>query len=449
MFNANSSLQKYIIVYVFAFIFFVDISFICPRINASGDENNILNNQRLVEQSFDTLDVFRFPHCSKGVYVLSEDLDLRGRICLIPTGVIIKSGKGRIKNGILVGQNTRVLYNEAVFDNVTIGGSWIIPVIKSSLFNDLSYENSLRDVIALTNPTVHNKVIIHKGLYHVKSEINEDACLKLNSNTQLILDGTIKIEPNAFTDYDIIRIEGENIDVKGNGTIIGDKFAHLSKDGEWGMGIRVQKSRNISIKGLKVKNCWGDCIYVGRGSENVIIENCVLDHGRRQGISVTKASRVVIRNCKISNVGGTLPEYAIDVEPNPGESAVNIVINSVEVNNCKGGFLVYGRGQNAYVGAVTIRNCIISGIEKNAVCILACDRAVLNNCRIYKQQTPQVIRCEEVNSLELRNNTFCYNNSLLNPIKKAARNIVGNSPEEPILIMHCDKISVKNNKEVK
>ena len=168
---------------------------------------------------------------------------------------------------------------------------------------------------------------MYKGLYIVKTEKNGDACLTLNSNTDLTCEGTIQITPNAFTDYDIIRVEGENINVKGNGVIIGDKFSHLGKDGEWGMGVRVQRSRNIQIKGITVKECWGDCIYVGGKSTDVLIKDCKIDHGRRQGVSITSADRVTIKNCSISNIGGTSPEYAIDVEPNEGETVGKVLID--------------------------------------------------------------------------------------------------------------------------
>lgn len=400
---------------------------------------------RIVSEPKDTIMGQALGLESEKVFVLSEDIDLDNKVCVLPKGVTIKSRGGVIKNGIIVGKNTKILYREAAFDNITISGTWIVPVIKTSLFKNLEYENSLKDVLSLTNHIIKNKVYIDNGLYVVSSNKNEDACLSITSNTELLLDGTIKLVPNAYTDYDILRIEGENIVVNGKGTIIGDKFSHLAKDGEWGMGIRVQKSRNVNIKGLTVKDCWGDCIYVGRGSENVRIEKCTLNHGRRQGISVTKADEVFIKDCIISNVGGTPPEYAIDVEPNPGESANNIVIENVKVDNCKGGFLVYGRGQSSKVGAVTIRNCVISNVDKNAICVLTCDKAILKKCKIQKQKTPQVIRCEDVKSLELRNNSISYN--MLVSAKNIARKIIGNSPENPIIILRCDSSDIRNNKE--
>lgn len=352
----------------------------------------------------DTISGESFGIVSGKAFELKEDIDLGGKVCVVPMDATIKSKGGIIKNGRIVGQNTRVIYNGAVFDNITIEGSWIIPVIKSSLFKDLSYENSLKNVIALTNQEVHNKVIIYKGFYRVKTEINEDACLILNSNTEFILEGTIQIKPNDFADYDIIRIEGENIVAKGNGVIIGDKYTHLSKEGEWGMGIRVTRSNNVRITGLTIRECWGDCIYVGRGSINVTIKGCLLDHGRRQGISITSADSVTIKNCIITNVKGTDPEYAIDVEPNKGESVDNILISDVDVRGCQGGFLVYGKAPNAYVGKVLIKNCNIDRTKKTPISIIRCSSAKVEKCAIKGGNQKKSINYEEVGSVYLKNN---------------------------------------------
>ena len=107
-----------------------------------------------------------------------------------------------------------------------------------------------------------------------------------------------------------------DITISGNGSIIGDKDAHKGKDGEWGMGIQIMNSKNVTINGLNISNCWGDCIYIGGKSSYISIVNCNLHHARRQGISVTNAYKCKIDNCKIYDIAGTAPEYGIDFEPN-------------------------------------------------------------------------------------------------------------------------------------
>ena len=241
-----------------------------------------------------------------------------------------------------------------------------------------------------------NKVIIENGLYQVSAQEKDNVCLQVTSNTTLEINGTIVIVPNNLKRYHIIQLFGDNISVKGNGEIIGDKHTHQGKDGEWGMGIDLKSANNVTISGLTIKDCWGDCIYVGGGSKDVKIEKCVIDHGRRQGISITSADRVLIRDCKISNIGGTNPEYAIDVEPNGGDVVDNVVIDNVIANNCKGGFLVYGKAPNARIGNVTIKNSALNRIEKTPILLQKCDSVIIDRCSLTNCKRKETIHSESV-----------------------------------------------------
>ena len=271
--------------------------------------------------------------------VVSTDVDLHGSVVNLPKGFTLEIKGGKIRNGTLIGNQTKVLCSSKVFDHVHLNGTWNVPEISTSMFVDLSYDNALKEVLALANPNIQNTIIIEKGNYQVQALKNADVCLTVPSNSTLIIQGSIRLRPNAFPRCDIVRAKGNDIIISGNGSIIGDKHTHLGTDGEWGMGIRFHGATNSSVRGLTIKDCWGDCIYVGGNSKNVTIENCWLDHGRRQGISVTKADDVVIRNCKISNVSGTKPEYAIDLEPNANDTVNHITIENVETVACEGGLL--------------------------------------------------------------------------------------------------------------
>jgi uncharacterized Zn ribbon protein len=229
--------------------------------------------------------------------IIDKDVDLKGKECKIPAGKTLVFKGGLIKNGILIGKMTKIECKGKAFDKVTIKGSWNVPDISTKLFANLDYENSLRDVVALTHPKVQNRIVIQKGDYKVRAEKKATVCIPICSNTDFILKGTIRLVPNDLKSYNIIQARGKNIKISGNGTIIGDKHTHTGTTGEWGMGIRFHHAINATLSGLTIKDCWGDCIYVGGDSRQVLIEQCRLDHGRWQGISVTKANGVTIRNC--------------------------------------------------------------------------------------------------------------------------------------------------------
>lgn len=83
------------------------------------------------------------------------------------------------------------------------------------------------------------------------------------SNTELILDGTIRMAPNELTNYSILYINNaQNVTVRGGGGIIGDKYFHTANKGEWGIWVYILKSEKVKVCEIKVEYCWGDSIYM-------------------------------------------------------------------------------------------------------------------------------------------------------------------------------------------
>lgn len=365
--------------------------------NSSKAESQLLATDTI---SYKVLGQFK-----NGEVLIEDGIDLKNKVCFLPPNITLRFKEGCIQNGTLIGNITKIKTSKACFNRVKIEGTWNVPVIKSSMFDDLSYNNALKDVFALANPEVKNKIIIEKGNYQVTAYRNGDVCLPLCSNTDFVLNGTITLTPNNYTNYYIIQAEGNNIKIHGNGSVIGDKHTHTGNKGEWGMGVNLKQAHYVSIYGLTIKDCWGDCIYVGTESSDVKIKNCKLDNGRRQGISITSANGVKISNCTISNVSGTAPEYAIDVEPNKGQTVDNVTIKNVSVNNCKGGFLAWGGAPNSRIGTVSIRNSSISGAQKTPILLDRCASVIVKKCTIRdRRKAPIDIR--NVEHVITRNNTI-------------------------------------------
>lgn len=383
--------------------------------------------------------------------IIEKGVDLKGCECRIPAGKTLVFKGGMIKNGILNGNMTKIECKGKAFNKVTIKGSWNVPEISTKLFADLSYENSLRDVVALANPKVKNRIVIEKGDYKVRAEKKAKTCVPLCSNTQFILKGTIRLAPNDLKSCDIIQAKGENINIRGNGTIIGDKHTHTGKEGEWGMGIILNGAINATISGLTIKDCWGDCIYVGGNSRNVLIEHCKLDHGRRQGISITKANGVTIRNCVITNVRGTNPQYAIDVEPNRRDSVDNILIEKVTVKDCEGGFVAGHRarkeGANTpWIGKVAIRDCKVSSKSKVPIRVTRCEKVKIEKNTLYATGRT-AIAIAKTGKATVQNNTASIDGSIIEKAKNGAKKLVGKG-KEPIHVSTIEPSLVKNNKVI-
>ena len=401
-----------------------------------------------VNHQKDTLEYTILGIIDDGNILIRNEVDLKGGVCVIPKGVIVNMVGGLIKNGEIVGQETVLKYSGKVFDKVTITGTWNIPIIKSSMFCDLNYENSLRDVIALTNPSIHNDVIIEEGDYVVSASTNKSTCLTVNSNTDLVINGTIRLEPNNLEGYEIIRVEGENIIVKGHGEIIGDKETHTGNAGEWGMGVRFHQAKNAIVTGITIKDCWGDCIYVGGKSKNIAIESCLLDNGRRQGISITCVDTISIKDCHISNVKGKRPQYGIDIEPNSGDSIDNVKIENIIITNCVGGFATTISDRKvrnkAYIGRIEIRNSTINANRGYPVRFHRCSYALLENCIASGSNRLPVISVDKVKDIFLNRNNVIVRKSVINTVK----NTISNTNYQPINIVNCKKINKTHNQIV-
>lgn len=430
--------------FVWALVFVLCVLF-CGYSHAEAKEETVIAVK-------DTLSYGILGKVEKGRIVISDDVDLKGGVCKLPKRMTLLFKNGVVRNGTLIGNMTRIDCKGKTFDRVTIKGSWNVPEISTMLFADLSYENSLRDVVALAHPGVQNRIVIEKGDYRVRAEKESRTCIPICSNTDLIVNGTIRLTPNDLGSYNIIQAKGEHINIEGKGAIIGDKHRHTGTEGEWGMGINLKGAVNATIIGLTIKDCWGDCIYVGGNSRSVLIEKCTLDHGRRQGISVTKASGVTVRNCTITNVGGTAPEYAIDIEPNRRDSVDNILIERVTVKDCKGGFHVT-RGlpkdgaKTPWIGQVTIRNCQVASLVKRPVSIKRCEEVKIEKCFFYAHKGRTAISVTETAKAVVQNNTVSIDGSIIEMAKNGAKKLMGKAIE-PIHVKVTGQSIMKDNKVI-
>jgi hypothetical protein len=235
--------------------------------------------------------------------------------------------------------------------------------------------------------------------------------LIIGDNMEVVVDGTLKLAPNRFKSYDMIRVVGNRVNIHGKGSIVGDRKTHKGRDGEWGMGIRLQGGYDVTVSGLTIANCWGDCIYIGGGSERVKIDHCLLRGSRRQGISIVKANGVTVSGCQIADISGTNPQYAICIEPNKRCVVDNVRISGVTVANCEGGFrAILGKKtyDNARIGKVEILGCHVMAKSRHTIHFAGCDEAIVKDCSIETRRGEKPIFSRKVGNLTEKNNKVVY-----------------------------------------
>lgn len=282
-------------------------------------------------------------------YIISCTINLRGKRLTMPSDCILEFEEGgRITSGYLTGNNTKIVgKTEGIFNDTNISGSFDVPNISTNMFVNVTYDNALKDVMALASQNVQNTVTIEalpEGKTYKVSTSEGPDIVRVPSNTDVVLHGTVQLAANSEESYSIFYTNlAENVTFSGDGTIIGDRATHTGTKGEWGMGINVVGSKKVHITGLTIRDCWGDCIYVGRSngveSQDVTIDNCLLTGSRRQGISVVACYNSVMKDLEIRDIRGTDPQSAIDVEPNSGDTCTGVWIQNVKVRNCYFGII--------------------------------------------------------------------------------------------------------------
>lgn len=392
-------------------------------------------NQEVLEKDAGNIGYQSLGQVKDGKIIVTKDVDLNNSLCELPKDFLLEFHGAKICNGILVGNSNRLSCKGVAFDNVTIRGIWDVPTISTSLFETLESENSIKNVFALANPSIHNKILIEKGNYYVNASKDWESCIKLCSNTEVIINGNIILVPNSLIGCYVIGVCGEDISIRGRGSVIGDRLNHKGEKGEWGMGINIEGSNHVKIQNITIKDCWGDCIYIGGKSKKVFINKAIICNGRRQGISITSADGVTITNCFITDIQGTDPECAIDAEPNEKDTVNNVLIQNVRISNCKGGILAYGKASKCALSNIVIRNNKISTTGKSALGVIGAGSVKVEKNHLMQTVGSKVVTLRDIMSGEINNNYFqCYKDQK-------------DSDDSLFKSSGCKKMKSRNNKE--
>lgn len=157
---------------------------------------------------------------------------------------------------------------------------------------------------------------------------------------------SILMAPNDLGSYNIIKIHQVKNVTLYDPVIFGERKSHTGTKGEWGMGISIRGSSNVTIYNPNVSNCWGDGIYIAdlgaMRAENVTVYNARLDFNRRNGISVISVKNLKIIDPVITNTDGSEPMSGIDIEPNDNHDAVEgiDIEHPITFNNGRSGILI-------------------------------------------------------------------------------------------------------------
>lgn len=400
-------------------------------------------------------------------YVIRSECDLHGERVYVPyNSTLLFKRKGKVVNGKLVGNESKLKGDGRGFVGVVFEGAWDVPMIPDSMFDRsvLSDNQVFENIMNLLSESTMNEVVLSDPEYIVCVEESNGYALRLKSLTTLRNQTTIRLQSNSRTRYDIILVSKANGVAIEGGVIVGDVKNHqFVEEGssEWGHGININSSSNVTIKDVRVEKCIGDGIAITGGredklgefkyaSKNIRIENVVMDSNRRQGMSIIHAQDVIVNQSVFCNTGvisATPPTAGIDIEPNSNarykQGVRDIVIMNSETYGTKGaGIKIQGHAVEDGICAVSrvfIVNCEVDGNID-----VAADGAVVRNCRMKSsviRGTKDMIKKVEFDncSWENGNGVLVYYSSFKNAAGEREGGVVDT------LIIRDGKILVSQN----
>jgi hypothetical protein len=246
--------------------------------------------------------------------------------------------------------------------------------------------------------------------------IDASRSIRLKSGTTLRMEQGTRLvaKPNSLDRSYVVLVEGAKGVVISGGAIVGERDHHTGTTGEWGHGIYVRGSVDVSISDVHISSCWGDGICIGaipqKGalalkSSAIRIQRVVSTGNRRQGLSIGPAEDVRITECEFSNTNGTKPSAGVDIEPEQPETAARITVSGCRIlNNAGPGIQIY-----RFVEGAQVENCEIRGNAANGVLIVGASGSTVSGSTIADSGLSGVLVRGGANASVISGNTLSTN----------------------------------------
>lgn len=222
---------------------------------------------------------------------------------------------------ILLSGCNKILSKVFVEDDVTINVQSVGAVGDGTTDDTWAFQKAIDSAAALGGGTVY----VPTGTYLIDADVS----INLKDSVTLDMVDTTRVlmaKPTATDRNYVINMTNiSNAKVIG-GKIVGDRYQHLGTTGEWGMGMGIHTSSNITVTGTHIIDCWGDGITIS--SYNCVLKNVVCDNNRRQGLTIGSSDSLIVDSCSFTHTNGTAPQDGIDIEPDAGTA------QRVHITNC-------------------------------------------------------------------------------------------------------------------
>lgn len=331
-----------------------DVSFDKDRIFLGVGENTAVNATVLPEDAFNTTLIW-----SSSDTTVAE---------VSSSGIIYGKSAGRARIKAVAQDTGKAAWCDVIVDDYP-EGNYVTPqmFLKSDDDGNGDVTYAFNNAIKSLN-TSCDTMYVPAGEYLIDADIG----IQLRSNVKLVMSprAVLLAKDNLNRGYNVIAAKNVSNVLISGGQIVGDRYSHLGSGGEWGHGIGIYDSSDVTVDSVDVADCWGDGIYLGSehddelpaGCDGVTISGCVLHNNRRNNLSIVCADNVIVRGCRLDGANGTAPQLGMDIETNNDENPCEHIL----VEDCS---MSDNRGGSVYITTVAadVRfvRCALNGLFVN------------------------------------------------------------------------------------
>lgn len=278
---------------------------------------------------------------------------------------------GNAKAGIYLKSVTGGKVSDCNVNNAAIGidMSWCEQIeISRNTINDIG-ETSFQ-AVSVKNLVVSDNRIMNSGKYGMFVDWDKSSVISGNTVSSSALD------PNrAGHGEGLVVRNSEGTRVENNR--VHDVRSHIEN---WGNGILIAASKDITVQGNDVSEAGNHGIQVTYVSERVYVNNNTVSGSGNQGISITRASSADITGGVISNTTGSAIVY--DGNPYEGRTGVSGTVDGCEIDGSTAAGIYIEQAN------VTIKNSTVKNSTGIGVVVINSTATLSNN----------VIRQDEVDA---------------------------------------------------
>ncbi|WP_281986089.1 right-handed parallel beta-helix repeat-containing protein [Aquimarina aggregata] len=332
-------------------------------------------------------------------YVINCVLDLNNQTINLPDNVTFEFDKGDIINGTLNFSSGGKIDGRLMSSKLDLEGDVTLidptfqffpirwEIVEGRVAQPIAFQNhkNIQKVVDLVKSLGAETFSINKmdAFFDTEDVFTNTVRLPSNFHFKMSENTHMRVQPsnqNYATKLFMIQ-NAENVTLSG-GFLHGERDTHTGPPTGSGTLVNITSGTNILVENVHISDSGVSGLTINSfkfatdpeysPSRMIRIRGCTFDSNRRNNMSVTDGTDIIIENCKIYRAGidtefsiGSRPKIGIDVEPTELQRIDGVIIRNCEEKEGAGAALLAAGGNNVTFENNTTQSTIGWNIASN------------------------------------------------------------------------------------